>query len=318
MLQHLILLRQRKMNIVLLMFLCISMSCTTQIKRTQENQKFDKKIIKTKDYTLHKATKQKGTLLLFPCYPCNSAHTLREFPVIEQSLKNGISVVAMNFNERLFLNPSEKEQLAKIITDVILQHNLSIENVFIGGFSSGGNVSLLISDYLVKSDHRIQPKGVFVVDAPIDLVGLYKTAEKNIQMNFSQPSVQEATWIKSFFDAEFGNPKSELSIYEKYSPFTLKTKNINNLMGLKNVKLRLYTEPDLVWWQLHRKNNIEDLNAYYLKELHSLLEKKFHNNTIEFIETKNKGYRTNGDRHPHSWSIVDVESLIQWILNERI
>ena len=35
---------------------------------------------------------------------------------------------------------------------------------------------------------------------------------------------------------------------------------------------------------------------------------------VTLIQTKNKGYQANGERNPHSWSIVDVDDLINWIL----
>jgi len=38
------------------------------------------------------------------------------------------------------------------------------------------------------------------------------------------------------------------------------------------------------------------------------------NPIIKLSETQNKGIRGDGARHPHSWSIVDQEELIEWIL----
>ena len=35
---------------------------------------------------------------------------------------------------------------------------------------------------------------------------------------------------------------------------------------------------------------------------------------VELIQTQNKGFRANGERNPHSWSIVDVDDLIYWML----
>lgn len=37
---------------------------------------------------------------------------------------------------------------------------------------------------------------------------------------------------------------------------------------------------------------------------------------VEYIPTENKGYRSNGERHPHSWSIVDGTDLVNWMLEE--
>ena len=65
-----------------------------------------------------------------------------------------------------------------------------------GGFSSGGVVSLLISDYIIgMKQFYIDPKGLFIVDSPIDLAALYTSSEKNIKRSFSEVSVQESNWI---------------------------------------------------------------------------------------------------------------------------
>lgn len=297
--------------IIFLVLIAVSFKGQNKEYSPKEDSRLENKI--TSEFELIKADKQKGLLILFPCFPCDANNTLSEFEISEISTKNGYSVLAMNFNQHLFLSPEEKQELTKRLEDVISQNNLSTENIFIGGFSSGGNVSLLISNYLVQNKSKIQPKGVFVVDSPIDLLALYKTAKKNLKLNFSEPSIQEATWIKSFFDNEFGNPEKGITNYEKNSPYIFETQNIENLKDLKNLKIRFYTEPDLKWWQENRKNDYQDLNAYYVKKLSEKLKEKFGNKNIEFIETENKGYRSNGERHPHSWAIVDEEELIKWM-----
>ncbi len=301
------------MRILIIILVLILASCKGQNKKSNLTEKSISESIITSEYELIKAKKQKGLLILFPCFPCDAKNTFSEFKISDISIENEFSVLAMNLNQRLFLTQIEKQELVEQLEKIVSENNLPKENVFIGGFSSGGNVSLLISDYLIKNKSKVQPKGVFIVDSPIDLLALYKTAQKNLKINFSQPSIQEATWIKSFFDKEFGNPKDGITNYENNSPFTLETQNIQNLRNLKNLKIRLYTEPDLKWWQENRKNDYEDLNAYYLKKLSDKLKTEFGSKNIEVIETKNRGYRANGERHPHSWAIVNEKDLIKWM-----
>ena len=43
------------------------------------------------------------------------------------------------------------------------------------------------------------------------------------------------------------------------------------------------------------------------------LKTEFGNKNIELIKTENKGYRANGERHPHSWAIVNEKDLINWM-----
>lgn len=57
----------------------------------------------------------------------------------------------------------------------------------------------------------------------------------------------------------------------------------------------------------------EQMNAYYIKNLSEKLnDSEF--KSVEYIPTKDKGYRANGERHPHSWTIVDINDLINWML----
>lgn len=297
----------------IIILVLIAISCKEQSVKNNLNESPKSEIIKTSEFQLIKAENQKGLLILFPCFPCDAENTLSEFKIAEISLEKGFSVLAMNLNQRLFLKPIEKQKLAEQLESIITKNQLLKENIFIGGFSSGGNVSLLICDYLVENKSLIEPKGVFIVDSPIDLLALYRTAKKNLELNFSEPSIQEAKWIKEFFDNEFGNPKSGIANYENNSPFTYETQNIQNLKGLQNLKIRFYIEPDLKWWKENRKNDFDDLNAFYIEKLSEKLKSEFGNNNIELIKTENKGYRANGERHPHSWAIVNEEDLIKWM-----
>lgn len=82
---------------------------------------------------------------------------------------------------------------------------------------------------------------------------------------------------------------------------------------MKKTKIRLYTEPDTLWWKKNRMADYDQLNSYYIKSLsEDLKESEF--NQVEYIATENKGYRANGERHPHSWSIIDKNELINWIM----
>ena len=269
-----------------------------------------------KEFEIYKVSNSKATLVLFPCFPCDIENTKNEFPIIEEANKKGVSVILMNYNFKLYLKDSELQNLSKHFNSIFENNKLSTDNVYIGGFSGGGNVTLLLSNSLIKEENSIQPKGVFIVDSPIDLLGLYKVAEKNVISNFSSESVQEANWIIDKFNSEFGNPKDSISLYKKLSPYTLETNTISNVENLKNLKIRLYTEPDFDWWLKNRKNQKDEINSYFIEQLYNDLKIKGFQK-IELINTKNKGYRADGTRHPHSWAIVDKENLLNWVLEKN-
>jgi hypothetical protein len=61
----------------------------------------------------------------------------------------------------------------------------------------------------------------------------------------------------------------------------------------------------------------DEMNAYSIKKLSESL-KNYEFENVEYIPTENKGYRSNGERHPHSWSIIDTDDLINWMLKEEL
>jgi hypothetical protein len=299
----------------IILIIAVLVSCKNAKKENTETpSKTEFLEITTDYYELSKPTENiKGVLVLFPGFPHKAEDTKREFKVIEIAKQNSIAVMYMNYNQKLWLEKDEKQKLAEQLQNILLENRLPLNDIYIGGYSSGGNVSFLISSFLNENKNfKFKPKGVFMVDSPIDLVALYKSSEKNLKRNFSEVSVTESTWIIETLEKRLGNPYNDISKYQEYSSYTSETNTIANLKGLKNTKIRLYTEPDILWWKENRMADYDQLNSFYIKRLSNDL-KKSEFNQVEYIPTENKGYRENGDRHPHSWSIVDKEELMKWI-----
>ena len=274
-----------------------------------------KKHLSTDFYDLYKPDTTEAVLVLFGGYPETAKDIKREFAINEFANEKNVAVVYLNYSGKLWLENKEKIELAESINKLFKSNQLPINKTIFGGFSSGGNMALLISDFLIENSNTIKPEGVFIVDSPIDLIALYNSAEKNIKNNYSQPAIQESKWIIKTLNENFGDPKSNLDKYENYSIFTSKTKHINNLRNLKNTRIRFYTEPDIKWWKEKRKADYDQMNAYFIKKLSQNLKNAGFDH-VEYIPTENNGYRANGERHPHSWSIVDKEDLLLWILEE--
>ena len=270
----------------------------------------------SENYELIIPNKQDAFLILFPCFPCNAENTRTQFNIIEIASANNITVLLMNFNQHLWLSNSDKKDLEKIIMDAVNQYAIKIDNTYIGGFSSGGNVTLLLTDYLKLTESSIQPKGLFITDSPVDLLGLYESSQKAIKKNISVPAIQEASWIVEMFNLEFGIGDTSFTNYENKSPYFSKTNSTKNISNLNDLKIRLYSEPDTLWWKQNRQAEYEDMNAYHLEQLANDLGKLYGVEHVTYIETKNRGYRANGNRHPHSWAIIDEKDLVNWILTK--
>ena len=303
-----------KKNITLIIFITILIFCNSKKKDIEKNE-IKAETFRTINFELVKPIKNsKAALILFGGYGEEPEDIEREFKILEIAKKNKISVILMNYSKKLWLEENEKQKLTELLQNIFIENKLPTNDIYFGGFSSGGNVALLISSFIIKNkEFKLEPKGVFIVDSPIDLVALYRSSEKNLTRNFSEISVQESTWIIETLGKQFGNPNKDISKYEKYSIYTSETSNIDNLKGLENIKIRLYTEPDTLWWKENRKADYDQMNAYYIKKFFETLKKSGFSK-VEYIPTKNKGYRANGDRHPHSWSIVDKDGLIKWIM----
>lgn len=303
----------KKLLAITLIFF-VSISCkNTGKEKVEKAEKNEFQQVKNDEYELIRPKEDlKEVLVLFGGFPEKAEDIKREFKILETAKKKSIAIVFMNYNQKLWLEENEKQKLAEQLQNIFEENDLPKTKTYFGGFSSGGNVALLISDFLTQQNSEMAPKGIFVVDSPIDLVALYKTSKKNVERDYSEPSVQESTWIIQTLGKQFGTPQNNISNYENYSIYTSETDNFENIKSLKNVKIRFYSEPDTLWWKQNRMADFDQMNAYYLERLSKLL-KKSDFKKVEYIATENKGYRANGERHPHSWSIVDKKDLIKWL-----
>lgn len=270
------------------------------------------KIIKDKNYELKIATEQKAVLILFPCYPCDIENTKTEAKFLKDLEKKGITTLLLNYNQKLYLTENEKVEYSKSINSIFDKNEVTKENIFIGGFSSGGNVSVLLANYLLKTENLIQPKGIFIVDSPLDLEELYNGAKSDIKRNLDKDAIEEGKFLVEMLEQEIGKPEISIEKYKTLSPYLISSNSTINIENLKNIKVRFYCEPDLEWQMKNRGRKYEELNAYKLEKTYNSLV-NLGSKKAEFIKTKNRGIRANGEKHPHSWNIVESESLLKWI-----
>ena len=271
------------------------------------------KVISGKNYELTISNHQKAVLILFPCFPCDLQHTKKEAKFLKNIENEGITTLLLNYNQKLYLTEAEKIEYGNTLIDIFQKNEIDTKNIYFGGFSSGGNLAVVLSNYLLKTNNAIQPKGLIVVDSPLDLEQLYKGAEKDILKNVSAEAVEEGNYLISLLDNQLGNPKDSIENYKKFSPYLISSNSTNNLEYLKDLKIRFYAEPDLEWQFINKNRTYEELNSYQLdKAYQSLLD--LGTTKIDFIKTKNRGYTVDGEKRPHSWNIVEKSELVKWLL----
>ena len=295
----------KKINLFLAFILLFLMSCKS-IKKGN-------RVVKGGDYELRIATEQKAILVLFPGFSENSETIKKEAPFLQNIENEGVTVLLLDKNKKLWLSNDEKIDFSKSLNSIFQSNKIDYKNIYVGGFSSGGNVAFLLTNYLLETKNELQPKGVFAIDSPLDIEKLYKVAKDNIAKKASEDAYNEGLFLVDMLEKTLGEPTKSFENYKKVSPYLASINYSQNIDFLKNIKTRLYTEPDLEWQKINRNRDYEDLNAAVLEKLYYSFSdsgvKK-----IEFIQTKNKGFRADGTRHPHSWSIVDKAELLKWIL----
>lgn len=265
--------------------------------------------IHTTDYDLVIPAEQKALLILFPCFPCDAADTRSESHIVDTAAANRIAVLMMNFNRHILMSDAEKQEVLDVIDGAVKENGLDATNTFIGGFSSGGNVSVLLAKELVRAPRPgVGLKGVFAVDSPLDLVHLYDCSKRDLAKTTFPQHKDEARMVAALLDSTLGSPADSMPNYERSAPLL---NTAASVAPLKDLPIRFYTEPDTAWWRANRDDSYEELNAYALKRLYGTLAAAG-NARVEYITTEGRGIQ-HGNRHPHAWSIVDERELVRWI-----
>ena len=265
--------------------------------------------IHTPAYNLIIPAEQQALLILFPCFPCDAADTRSESPIADTAVANGIAVLMMNFNQHILMSDAEKREVLDTIAAAVKAHGVDARNTFIGGFSSGGNVSVLLAKELLRAPRPgIGLKGVFAVDSPLDLVHLYECSKRDLAKTTFPEYKDEAHMVVALLDSALGSPADSMANYERSAPLLNKASSV---APLKDLPIRFYTEPDTAWWRANRDDSYEELNAFAMKRIHDTLV-AVGNARAEYITSEGRGMQ-HGNRHPHAWSIVEERELVRWM-----
>ena len=265
--------------------------------------------IENEIYELIVPKKHKELLILFPGFGGTNESIKTECDIVQKALEKNISILILKNNRNFILEKNELEKLGETVVELINKNNINNNKIFIGGFSAGGNLGLQLGKYLTKKEnYKNNLKGIVVIDSPIDLQKLYLKYE-NILVKEESESIE---YFFKILEKQIGNPKKDFEKYKEYSPYLNSIEYTENV-EFENTELIFYTEPALKYRKENFNENFEDTNGYPIKKLSELLNEKGFKS--KYIETENKGYRKNGMRNPHSWSIMNENEIIEWIKN---
>ena len=255
----------------------------------------------------------KGMIVFFN----ENRDTVNKLPIIDLTLKNKLATLFVTTNNQVefLFEESKMKELEGYIYEAISKNKIPKNNLLYCGMSLAGTRALKLAAFsqTIQSTYKLIPKAIAICDAPLDMVRNYRECKKASDLNLNPIGASESEWISSYLKSNLkGTPQEALNTYINYSPFCYTAENGGNARAFKNIYLRCYTEPDVNWWIENRGRDYYGMNAIDLAALVNQL-KILGSKKAELIITIGKGFQ-DGNRHPHSWSIVDEKELVEWFV----
>lgn len=244
--------------------------------------------------------------------------TVNSEPLIDYALSKQLAVLYATTENSVefFFEMDSMREIESYIKEALNISKAPSENLLFCGMSLGGTRVLRLALYMQSKDssYGLVPKAVAVCDAPLDMIRFHQEASKAARLNFHPAASGEGAWVSTYLEDNLGGKPAEAKErYIQYSPYCYQDGAGIHMDRLKQIAIRAYTEPDIQWWIETRRKDYYSMNAIDMAGLVNELKIRG-NKAAELITTENKGYRPNGDRHPHSWSIVNEQELIAWFI----
>ena len=259
-----------------------------------------------------------GVLVIMPSGGELVEDLMKQVTLHKLAVKKGFLVIFPSINWGTVKLDEEHKFLDIIFKQIVEKYKIPKDKFILGGLSGGGMTSLT---YAVKANRNrestfIKPKAIFALDPPVDFANLYYQEERDVERNFSEAAVNEGKLYLELCKNEFGGtPEEKPSEYIKYSIYSRGEKDGGNLKYLINTPVLIYTEPAIGWQIKNRHRDLYDLNCTDISAMINLLQLQGNRNA-EIIVTHDKGVRLDGTIHPHSWSIMDNEQCLKWIIRQ--
>jgi len=311
------------MNTLVLIILTFSLFAINCNGQKVSNPKIEKVFLdetdKTKNcYTIIYPPKLPwtGYVFIIPGFGETAENVLQQTDLPYKLALNGVLTIIPTFQDGvLSFGVDSLSQLTfdRILMDVTSKHKLINQKFYVGGFSIGGSCAIKYAENAV-----IKPTAVFAIDPPLDFTRFYNSAKRAVRLSKDSEADQGNIYMIDRLEKETGgSPSTHLADYYKISPYSFSDTTQTAIKKLSNISFRIYTEPDINWWLKERGADFTNMNATECSAMINELN-RLGNQNAELITTQNKGYRKpNNKRHPHSWSIVDNEELIKWLLRQK-
>jgi hypothetical protein len=258
----------------------------------------------------------KGTLVILPSGVETTENTLKQISLHTIAAQKGLLVLIPSINWGGNDRTPEYALLDKIFNEIVAKYKVDKSKFVLGGLSNGGIIALSYAEEAVKNPAHFYliPKAIFALDAPLDQARFYRYCEREIARNLVPNAVNEANWIKNNCDTMYGgSPDKFPEPYIAHSIYAFGAKNGGNAQYLKNIPVRIYTDLDANWLINERHRDLSDWNGTDIVAMINELNIMGNKNASVSI-SQGKGVRLDGTKNPHSWSIMDNQDCLDWVL----
>lgn len=259
-------------------------------------------------------TEIKGVLVILPSGGETTENLLKQITLHKLAVEKGFLIIIPSINFGTENGDAEFNILDKIFNEIVNEYHVSKDNFILGGLSNGAMISLSYAERAIKNPNKtfLVPKGIFALDSPLDKAHLYQYCEREIERNFTEAGVNEGKWIIGKYKKLYGTPYKHPKKYAEASIYTYRAKDGGNAKYLKDIPLRMYTDFDVEWLMNQRHRDLYDWNGTDIIAMINML-KVMGNDDANVIISYGKGFKLDGSKNPHSWSIMDSQDCLNWI-----
>lgn len=310
----------KRFIVIFFVSILIAFSCGEPMVNSPKIEKFflDKSDSSSNHYTVLYPPEipWSGFCILIPGFGETVENVLQQTELPMKLALNGILTIIPTFQDGVFslgVDSVSQQTFDRILQDVSSKHDITKQKFYVGGFSVGGSCAIKYAE-----NSSIRPSAIFAIDPPLDFERFYYSAKRDLRLSNAAEINQENTYMIDRLEKETGgSPSTHLANFYRLSPYSFSDTTQSAIKKLINIPIRIYTEPDVDWWLNERHSDLTDMNASDCSAMINEL-KKLGNDNAALIVTQNRGYRKPENiRHPHSWSIVDNDDLIEWLQNHQ-
>lgn len=256
-----------------------------------------------------------GVLTIIPSGGETTENLIRQISLHKEAVKNGFLVIIPSLNWGTDDRKPEIAFLDTIFKQVVEKHDAPKDKFIFCGLSNGGMISFRYAINSVKDSNTfIVPNGIIGLDPPLDFARFYAYCEREVERNYSPAGVGEAKWLLNNYNNYYGGSPSDFpQAYIDGSTFSYGAPQGGNAKYLSHIGVRMFSDLDLDYLLNKRKRDMYDWNGTDIVAFVNQLNMNGNTNAQVTI-SQNKGMRLNGTKHPHSWSIMDTDDAINWIL----